>query len=236
MAETKGGSRSRALREDLERQLLFGDILPGEKLPAQRLLAERYGLSRASVREAITGMELAGLIETRHGGGSVSLNLLQERFEQPVWDEQGSLQLQQQVLELRAMLEGEASFYAVQRASASELAAIDAEFARMRQREAGETTLRKAKADLTFHMLIAESSHHLLLISLSQVLYTRFFNAIYGVLDRTLQKRGRYPARIGQQHASIHAALMRREAEAARDAAREHILYTLSELQAVERP
>ncbi len=41
--------------------------------------------------------------------------------------------------------------------------------------DSGETTLEKAKEDLRFHMMIAESSHHLLIISFSQLfLYPLF--------------------------------------------------------------
>ncbi|MDX2424139.1 MAG: FCD domain-containing protein, partial [Amphritea sp.] len=82
------------------------------------------------------------------------------------------------------------------------------------------------KEDLRFHMMIAESSHHLLIIAFSQLFYTRFFNAIYGVLSRTLKTSGRYPEGIRAQHGAIHQAIMNRDAEAARRAASEHILYT----------
>ncbi|MFC6671806.1 FCD domain-containing protein [Marinobacterium aestuariivivens] len=103
---------------------------------------------------------------------------------------------------------------------------MDEEYQRMARRSEGETTLSKAKADLTFHLMIAESSHNLLLISFSQLFYSRFFNAIYGVLDRTLKRYGRYPDGIRGQHAAIHQALMARDADAARARATEHILYT----------
>src|SRR5690606_34633351 len=42
----------------------------GDKLPAERELAQRLGVSRASVKQAIVVLEVQGLVETRHGGGS----------------------------------------------------------------------------------------------------------------------------------------------------------------------
>lgn len=45
-------------------------IQPGEKLPSERTLSERLGVGRSSVREALRSLELLGLIETRHGGGT----------------------------------------------------------------------------------------------------------------------------------------------------------------------
>jgi len=45
-------------------------IQPGEKLPSERVLSERLNVGRSSVREALRSLELLGLIETRHGGGT----------------------------------------------------------------------------------------------------------------------------------------------------------------------
>lgn len=45
-------------------------IQPGEKLPSERVLSEQLNVGRSSVREALRSLELLGLIETRHGGGT----------------------------------------------------------------------------------------------------------------------------------------------------------------------
>ncbi len=37
-----------------------GDLQPGDKLPAERDMAESLGVSRASVREALTALETMG--------------------------------------------------------------------------------------------------------------------------------------------------------------------------------
>lgn len=218
------------LVDELERRLLFGDIIPGQKLPAQRSLAQTYGVSRASVREAVCELQNRGLVETYHGGGSFSRNLLEADY--PADQGASGTALQQQVMEMREMLEGEAAYFAALRATRSQRQALSREYGRMRERGSGETTLRKAKADLTFHMLIAESSHHLLVISISQVLYTKYFNAIYGVLAHTLRQTGRYPPGIGAQHEEIHRAVLAGDAEGARRAAREHIAYTRRQMGA----
>lgn len=53
------------------RQLIDEErIQPGEKLPSERALAERLVVSRSAIREALRSLELLGLIETRHGGGT----------------------------------------------------------------------------------------------------------------------------------------------------------------------
>ncbi|MEG0381468.1 MAG: GntR family transcriptional regulator, partial [Kurthia sp.] len=45
-------------------------IQSGGKLPSERVLSERLGVGRSSVREALRSLELLGLIETTHGGGT----------------------------------------------------------------------------------------------------------------------------------------------------------------------
>lgn len=213
--------------------MLFGRLLPGVKMPSQRELATEYGVARSTVREAFTQLELQGLIETRQGSASRCRNLLEPHFELSLEGIGDNFDFQRQVMEARAALEGEAAFYAARRASDEQLQKLDEEFHRMQARSE-ETTLAKAKADLTFHMQIAESSHNLLIISFSQIFYSRYFNAIYGVLSRTLKKFGRYPDGISAQHAQIHKALMNRDADDARRVARDHILYTLKSLERTE--
>ena len=54
------------LRELIAQQ----NIQPGDKLPSERVLTERLQVGRSSVREALRSLELLGLIETKHGGGT----------------------------------------------------------------------------------------------------------------------------------------------------------------------
>ncbi|MBU2967392.1 FadR/GntR family transcriptional regulator [Amphritea sp. 2_MG-2023] len=217
------------LLQQLKESLFTGALLPGAELMSQRRMSESFGVSRSTVREAVGQMEAQGYVDVRHGGKTRVKNLLEPHFNMPLGEGKAlgdNPEFQRQVLDVRAMLEGEAAFYTAQRATDDQLKALDAEYRKMQQRGQRETTLAKAKEDLRFHMMIAESSHHLLIIAFSQLFYTRFFNAIYGVLSRTLKTSGRYPEGIRAQHGAIHQAIMNRDAEAARHAASEHILYT----------
>lgn len=46
------------------------NIQPGDKIPSERVLSEKLQVGRSSVREALRSLELLGLIETKHGGGT----------------------------------------------------------------------------------------------------------------------------------------------------------------------
>ena len=56
------------------------NIQEGEKLPSERVLSEQLQVGRSSVREALRSLELLGLIETRHGGGTYLASVQQHQF------------------------------------------------------------------------------------------------------------------------------------------------------------
>lgn len=59
-----------AIVEQLVRQIQAGKLKPGERLPSERQLIEMLGVSRSSVREALQGLVVMGLVDSRHGQGS----------------------------------------------------------------------------------------------------------------------------------------------------------------------
>ncbi|GAA1304091.1 MAG: FadR/GntR family transcriptional regulator [Brachybacterium tyrofermentans] len=51
--------------------LLLGESMrPGDRLPGERALAEELGVGRSAVREAISALEVLGVVETRAGSGT----------------------------------------------------------------------------------------------------------------------------------------------------------------------
>src|SRR6476659_1341922 len=53
----------------IQQQILEGALKPGERLPSQRTLSEKFGISRASLREALSVLETLGLIDIKAGLG-----------------------------------------------------------------------------------------------------------------------------------------------------------------------
>jgi GntR family transcriptional regulator, transcriptional repressor for pyruvate dehydrogenase complex len=56
--------------EDMRDQILRGTLAHGTRLPAERELAERYGVSGATIREAVRALAAMGLVSVRHGSGT----------------------------------------------------------------------------------------------------------------------------------------------------------------------
>jgi GntR family transcriptional regulator len=59
-----------SIADDLRRQIVTGGLAPGERLPSEPALARTLGVSRSSVRAAITLLEEDGLVQRRHGSGT----------------------------------------------------------------------------------------------------------------------------------------------------------------------
>lgn len=53
----------------ISNMILRGTIKPGEKLPTEKELSEQFDVSVVTIREALRGLEVAGLIEKKRGKG-----------------------------------------------------------------------------------------------------------------------------------------------------------------------
>jgi len=56
--------------EQIKTMIYNGELRRGDKLPSERALKKQLGVSRASIREAFSALEMIGLIESRPGKGT----------------------------------------------------------------------------------------------------------------------------------------------------------------------
>ena len=54
----------------IQAEIIRSNLAPGEKLGTELELAARYGVSRSTIRQALTALESAGLIDRLHGRGT----------------------------------------------------------------------------------------------------------------------------------------------------------------------
>ena len=95
----------------------------GDRLPPERELAARLGVSRVSIKQAIVVLEVQGLVDVRHGGGTYLRHdsLLVEPVETLV-DRKRRLP---DVLEAREALETKLAELAARRRTSDDLVEID---------------------------------------------------------------------------------------------------------------
>ncbi|MBM6596801.1 FadR/GntR family transcriptional regulator [Microvirga pudoricolor] len=72
----------RVIVDHIQRLILRGGLKAGQRLPSQRELAEQLGVSRPSVREALTVLETMGLLTVRAGSGVFVAKTTNRR---PLW-------------------------------------------------------------------------------------------------------------------------------------------------------
>jgi GntR family transcriptional repressor for pyruvate dehydrogenase complex len=138
---------SRAVSDHLQALILRGGLNAGDKLPSQRDLAEQLGVSRPSIREAISVLEVMGLVNVRIGSG-VYVNKTADRA--PLWrfSERCS---PRDVYEARHGLESHAAHLAALRCDEAGAARLKAATEAMRDALAADDISAMAAADATFH-------------------------------------------------------------------------------------
>jgi len=68
------------LKEEIQRSIEYGTLVPGDRLPSERDLAEAKGLSRMTVRQALSELVAAGALYREQGRGTfVSARKMQQR-------------------------------------------------------------------------------------------------------------------------------------------------------------
>lgn len=109
--------------EKIKSMIISGELKPGDRLPIEKDLANRLGLSRNSMREAIRALSSLRVLETRQGAGtfvtSLAPGLVLEAvsFIVNLHDQRAAIDF----LEVRRILESEATARAASRMSAAQL-------------------------------------------------------------------------------------------------------------------
>jgi GntR family transcriptional repressor for pyruvate dehydrogenase complex len=216
--------RSLALElvEALGDRIRDGRLAPGDKLPTEAAFMAEFGVSRTVVREAISKLQAAGLVQTRHGIGTFVVGLGDAAPFRIAPEQFATLRDVIAVLELRIGIETEAASLAAQRRHADNLrdmrAALDA------VATAVEEGRDAVGPDFQFHLEIARATQNAhfaeLMASLGTMIIPR------ARLDKSQgagDERRVYLRRVNAEHESIFDAIRNQDSDAARAAMRTHL-------------
>lgn len=215
--------RSLAARlvDDLGGRIRAGELAAGAQLPTEAELRLAFGVSRTVVREALSQLQAAGLVATRHGVGTFVLEAAEAAPFRIGPRQLATLQDVVALLELRIGIETEAAALAAQRRTVRQLSVMRralADFeAALAQGDSG------VEADFRLHAEIARATHNAhfagLLASLGPRIIPRGRLAGPGLDEARLA----YLRRVHAEHENIVEAIARQDAEAARAAMRMHL-------------
>jgi len=217
-----GRGLAHELVERLKERILAGQIVPGQKLPTEAALVAEFGVSRTVVREAISRLQAAGLVETFQGRGSFVLALPETGHFEVGADRVRTHRDVVDMIDFRIGIESEAAGLAAERRTDVQLKAVERALRELHR--AGESGAGAVEADYDFHLRIALASGNRfysdLLASLGPMMIllprTRLEPA-YTVSDAT------HLTRVGLEHENIHLAITRGDGAAARAAMRLHL-------------
>jgi DNA-binding FadR family transcriptional regulator len=195
-----------------------GTLAEGDRLPSEEEMAGRFGVSRPVVRQALTRLQQAGVIDVRWGSGSY---VRQPATAAPSFGPVRSLNEVRQVYELRATLESGAAALAADRRPAEPLAAARQALAKLDAAMATDAVGHEA--DLEFHFAIATASENPFFQRVLELLRTPMDFAIS--LSRSLSlTHPRERLRIVQaEHVEILRAIEAGDAALASAAMRAHL-------------
>jgi GntR family transcriptional regulator, transcriptional repressor for pyruvate dehydrogenase complex len=212
--------RRNRVYEEVARQierLIRQKLKPGDKLPSERELAETLRVSRSSIRDAIRGLELSGLVEPRQGSGTivreVSANSEANPFASALKRRQ---ELVSELLDFRKMLEPPLAARAATHASPEEISEMEEILRRQEEKHLrGDAAVAE---DAEFHYNVALASGNSVVLKVIDIL----MDLLRDTRARHLQVGGRSQRSL-DGHRRILAAIKQHDSEAAKTAMRRHI-------------
>lgn len=165
----------RKLSETVAEQLMdaFRDLPPGTKVPSERELTKDLGVGRSTVREALNGLAVLGVLTIRHGQGAFIADVASADAEDAPPHSMLTTALERGItreyIEARLLVEVEVTRLAAQRRTDEDLQRIEAALALQ------ERSLSASDMDATigvatsFNVLLAEAAHNEVLAAMIQV-------------------------------------------------------------------
>lgn len=198
----------------LRQYVAEGGLRAGDRLPPERDLAQRLGVSRASVKQAIVVLEVQGLVEVRHGGGTY---LVRDSLDvEPVEEMVERRRRLPDVLEAREALETKLAELAAERRTDADLAAMRSALEVMAEEIAAGG--HGVEGDRLFHAAVTAAAHSGLL--------AEFMRSIAPQIAESRTESLRQPARPARslaQHRAILEAIDAGEPRRAATAMRRHV-------------
>ncbi len=150
---------SAIVAEQLISAIKSGMFPVGGKLPSEFELAEKMGVSRPSIREALSALQAVGMITSRAGSGNYVLKIPSADEEQDaphlIENEAGCLE----VMEARSILEPPVAAYVARKHSPDEITALRNILGRMREEAQKGDFAPYFEADKAFHRGLVQVTH-----------------------------------------------------------------------------
>lgn len=209
----------------IEQLILRGILRPAERLPSERNLADRLGVSRPSLREAVSELENRGLLTTKAGSGIYVADVLGSAFSEPLIQLFSSHEEALfDYITFRRDLEGLAAERAARMASDTDLKVIASIFAKMETAYQKRKSAEESALDADFHMAIVEASHNVFMLHMMRSMFEMLRAGVFYNRQVMFNLRATGSSLL-DQHRKIHDAIQGRDPKAARKAVEDHLSF-----------
>ncbi|MCK8827514.1 FadR family transcriptional regulator [Natroniella acetigena] len=210
--------------DQIKQMIYQGELKKGDKLPSERTLTDKLNVSRSSLREAFSALEMIGLIESRHGEGTFVKENTEDNFLKPL-----SLlfmveeNINKDLIELREVIETSIVELVISRATQQGLKEIK-KYVELMEGSRGDV-LNSQRADRGFHYALARTTGnkfiYKFLDSISEVIDLYFANA----MERIVKDKNKNEYFI-RQHNKIYKAIEDRDKVLAKQSMIEHLSWS----------
>lgn len=214
--------------EQIKENIYNGTLKKGSKLPSERNFSEILNVSRSVVREALSALEILGIVETRPGEGTYIVNNISDAMIEIL-----SLALalehdnEDDFIGLRKILESECAYIAASMHDAATIEDIKKHFDMMGpQFDEEQNTL----ADRNFHRAIISASKNRLVVSLAKAISEGIDIYIISARRKLMSDKEKFDM-LYYQHKKIFESIMDGKPEKAREFTAEHIDFVQRELK-----
>jgi GntR family transcriptional repressor for pyruvate dehydrogenase complex len=209
----------RKLTETVAEQLLRAvrELPPGTKVPSERELTKELGVGRSTVREALNGLAMLGIVEIRHGQGVFVTDAPVQVSGPRAITAALERGITHEFIEARLIVEVEVARLAARRRTDEDLARLSAALVEQEARLRGDLD---ALVDVaaSFNVLLAAAAHNEVLAAMIQSFVSLMVER--GPRVYSLEGFGEWDL---QEHRGLFDAVRDRDGERAARLMREHI-------------
>jgi GntR family transcriptional repressor for pyruvate dehydrogenase complex len=227
---------SQKIVEQIKGIILSGGLQPGDRLPKEQDLSEMLGVSRPTLREALTVLEAIGLIEVRPREGSIVRSVVPQSIQDPIQD---MIEVDPskvlELFEVRKKIDSEGAGMAAERATDEDLKTINNYADQLEQSLKAKKSMLELEPSRLYQktfFAIADATHN--------AIYAHFMKSIWTLLEGAIpysrQKLLNVPnisRKLTQQYRQIVNLVTERKANPARRAVIRHLDFVGEQLRKV---
>lgn len=205
--------------------LTSNNFVKGDRLPSETELSKEFGVSRATVREAIVALEVSGVLAVKRNVGAIVNNLGEDIQFQTIDSEAGPFEQ----IQVRMLLEPEAARLAALNRTMQQCDQMEKAIEMMV--EENQAGFKSEEGDMRFHIVIASASKNSLLKGhIDHLWEMRHSGQLWSQIQQSVDLNKMRPRAVFQ-HMRILECIRSQNPDGAKQAMIQHLTSVLDELE-----